>query len=102
MDEIDSVILKKLMDKARVTYRELAEMIDLSVSTIHKRIKALVDDEIIEGFTARPSIIALRSMRIMIFGTSKAKSIDQLCNELGEHENIDFIGVSGGKLKFKI
>ena len=47
MDEIDFIILKKLMENSRVTYRELAELIDMSVSTIHKHINKFEDEEII-------------------------------------------------------
>ena len=52
MDEIDFIILKKLMENSQVTYRELAEIIDMSITTIHKRIKNLVDDGIINTFIA--------------------------------------------------
>ena len=97
MDKTDLFILKKLMENSRVTYRELAEIIDLSISYTHKRINKLVDDEIIEAFTARPSAIALKYISILIFGTSKAKSMDALSKELGQHESINFIVIAGAK-----
>ena len=59
MDEIDLLILRKLLNNSRLTYRELAEMTNMSVSAIHKRIKNLLDDGIISAFIARPSLIAL-------------------------------------------
>ena len=49
MDEIDFIILKKLIENSRVTYRELAEIIGMSITTIHKRMKSLVDDGIINN-----------------------------------------------------
>lgn len=55
MDEIDLIILRKLVENSRLTYRELAEITNMSVSAIHNRIKNLVDDEIISTFIARPS-----------------------------------------------
>ena len=97
MDEIDFIIIKKLLENSRLTYRELAEMIEMSVSAMHKRLKKLVDDEIIEAFVVRPSAIALRYIAVLIFGTSKAKSMEVVSKELGQHDNIDFIGVTGGK-----
>jgi len=97
MDEIDLILLKKLMEDSRVTYRELAEMTDMSVSAIHKRIKKLVGDEIINAFIARPSIIALKYLSVVIFGISKAKSLDAACKELGQHENIYAIATASGK-----
>jgi len=100
MDEIDLILMKNLSENSRLTYRELADITNLSVSTIHKRINRLIDDEIIEAFSARPSIIALKSLMVMIFGTSKAKSMDLLSKELGQHENIDFVGISGAKFLY--
>jgi len=97
MDEIDLIIQRKLLENARMTYRELAEITNMSVSAIHKRIKNLVDDEIIEAFIARPSLIALKYLVVVIFGTSKAKSLDAVSKELGQHENIYAITIASGK-----
>ena len=97
MDEIDLIILNKLLENARMTYRELAEFTNMSVSAIHKRIKNLVDNEIIETFIARPSLIALKNLIVLIFGTSKAKSLDTISKELGQHENIYSIVIASGK-----
>jgi len=66
-------LLKKLTENSRLTYRELTEMINMSVSTIHKRIKNLVDIGIINAFIARPSVIALKYLAVLIFGSSNAK-----------------------------
>jgi len=83
MDEIDLFIIRRLFENSRLTYREIAEMTDMSVSAIHKRIRSLVDDEIINAFIARPSVIALKYLWVVIFGTSNAKSMDAVSNELG-------------------
>jgi len=100
MDEIDLFIIKRLFENSRLTYRELAELTDMSVSTIHKRIKSLENDKIINAYIARPSAIALKNLWIMIFGTSKAKSMDTVSNELGQHENIEFVAIAGGKFLY--
>ncbi len=97
MDETDYLLLKKLLENSRVTYRELADMSDISVSAVHKRIRTLIDDGFITAFIARPSYIALKSLMVLIFGTSNAKSMDEVSKELGQHENIHYVGISGGK-----
>ena len=97
MDEIDFFLLKNLLENSRVTYRDLANKTNMSVSAIHKRISKLVDEGIINAFIARPSIIALKYLVIIIFGTSNAKSMDAVSAELGQHESIYYIGISGGK-----
>jgi DNA-binding Lrp family transcriptional regulator len=100
MDEIDLTILRKLLGNSRLTYRELAEITNLSVSAVHKRIKKLEDEGIILSYIAQPSIIALKYLFVLIFGTSKAKSMDAVSKELGQHESIRFIGVAGAKFLY--
>jgi len=97
MDDLDLFIIRNLLDNSRLTYRELADMTDMSVSGIHKRIRSLEDDGIINGYIARPSIIALKYLWVAIFGTSHAKSMDIVSNELGQHENVSMVSITGGK-----
>ncbi|MHA2390496.1 MAG: AsnC family transcriptional regulator [Promethearchaeota archaeon] len=100
MDETDFYLLKKLSENSRLTYRELSDMTNMSVSAIHKRIKNLEDEGTINTYTARPSLVALKYLLVLIFGTSKAKSLDELSKELGQHESIYRVGVAGGKYLF--
>ena len=97
MDETDFFLLKKFLENSRVTYRELADLTDMSVSAIHKRIKSLEGGGFINAYIARPSFIALKYLLVLIFGTSNAKSMDALSKELGQHESIFYIGITGGK-----
>ena len=100
MDEIDLAIIKKLFGNSRLTYRELADMVELGVSAVHKRIRKLEDDGVINAYTARPSISALKSLWIMTFGTSKAKSLEAVSKELGQHESVEFVAIAGGKFLY--
>ena len=100
MDEIDLTILKKLLENSRLTYRELANITNMSISAIHNRIKNLVEDDIIEAFIARPSPIALKYLIVNIFGRSNAKSMDAISKELGQHENIFIIAIASGKFLY--
>ena len=97
MDELDFFFIKKLFMNSRLTYRELAEMSNLSVSAVHKRIKNLEDEGIIKAYIARPSLFALKSLWVMIFGISKARSMNLVSKELGSHENVNFVGIAGRK-----
>ncbi|MFX1468285.1 MAG: winged helix-turn-helix transcriptional regulator [Promethearchaeota archaeon] len=100
MDETDFVILKKLMDNSRITYRELAEIIGISASSTHKRINKLIDDEIIQRFIARPSAIALKYLSVLIFGITDAKSLDTVSQELGQHESVYNVAIATGKMLY--
>ena len=100
MDEINLFVIRKLLENSRLTYRKLADMTDMSISGIHKRIRRLEDDGIIAAYVAQPSVIALKCLFVLIFGTSDAKSMDSVSKELGQHENIKFVGITGGKFLY--
>ncbi|MFW9823210.1 MAG: winged helix-turn-helix transcriptional regulator [Candidatus Thorarchaeota archaeon] len=97
MDKTDFFLVKTLSFNSRLTYRELADMTDMSVSAIHKRIRHLEEERVIQTYMARPSFLALNYLLVLIFGTSNAKSIDAINKELGQHESIYYVVNAGGK-----
>ncbi len=52
MDEKDVLLLSVLVKDARKTLSELAEMLGMSISSVHKRVKKLEKEGIIERYTA--------------------------------------------------
>lgn len=59
LDALDMAILGALSDNARITQVEMAERIPLSPTAIARRIKALEDRGVIEGYQAKVSRSAL-------------------------------------------
>lgn len=53
LDEKDKRILEMLIEDSRRPYREIAEEVDLSESTVRKRVIKLQADKVIEKFTIR-------------------------------------------------
>lgn len=45
-------------------------------------------------------IMAIKSLWVLIFGTSNTKSMDAVSNELGQHESVKFVGITGGKFLY--
>jgi Lrp/AsnC family leucine-responsive transcriptional regulator len=89
MDEIDIYISLLLMVNSRIPYKELAERFNMSVNSIHKRIKSLVDLGVIQGFKAKLGFTNFpRITNIIIFGYSNIKQKRKLINKLGENEFI--------------
>jgi DNA-binding Lrp family transcriptional regulator len=89
MDEIDISISLLLMANSRIPYKELAEMFNMSVNSIHKRIRTLVDLRVIEGFNAKLGFTNFPGItNIVIFGISNIKQKKQLINKLGDNEFI--------------
>jgi DNA-binding Lrp family transcriptional regulator len=58
VDKTDIILSQLLLGKSRLSYRELAEKLDLSVTAIHNRIQTLIDMGFIRKFTTRISAFA--------------------------------------------
>ncbi len=89
MDEIDISLSLMLMANSRIPYKELAEKYNMSVNSIHKRVKSLVDLEVIQGFKAKLGFANFPGItNIIIYGLSDLRQKKQLINKLGENEYI--------------
>lgn len=98
MDEIDFSICMMLMWNSRIPYRELAETFNMSVNSIHKRIKSMVNMGIIQNFNTKISRAYLKVINVVMFGISKAKNRDELLEKLGEKEYIYNVTYASGNL----
>jgi DNA-binding Lrp family transcriptional regulator len=53
LDEKDRKIIQALKDNSRMSIRKIADRTNIRPSTVHNKIRRLVDDEIIEKFTIK-------------------------------------------------
>jgi len=89
MDEIDFMISMHLMVDSRAPYRELADCFNMSVNSIHKRVKSMVDLGVIQNFNTRLSFINFPNIvNVIAFGISKTKDPKATIENLGTHECI--------------
>ena len=67
VDEIDERIIEMLMEDGRRPYTEIAKRLNLSESTVRKRVQALVEEGVIRRFTieVEPSKLGLRAVAII-------------------------------------
>ena len=100
MDIIDLRIAKILLKNCRTPYREIANNLNLSLNTIYKRIKNMIDKEIIRNFTARPSLITTNGIQILIYGKTIDKDPIKISKALGKSENIYFVGIADGNILY--
>ncbi|UCG70122.1 MAG: Lrp/AsnC family transcriptional regulator [Thermoplasmata archaeon] len=96
MDEIDILICQKLMQNARIPYREIASELKLTVAAIHNRIQNLQDAGIIKAFTANISLSYLDMVSVLLFGSSKADSMDEVARSLNKDSRTNALLVSTG------
>ena len=68
IDQIDRRILKILQHNGRISNLELSELVSLSASACHRRLKRLSDEKIIKSFCALldPKEVSLRSTKTMM------------------------------------
>ncbi|MEM2129947.1 MAG: winged helix-turn-helix transcriptional regulator [Candidatus Bathyarchaeia archaeon] len=67
IDKTDAILCQLLLANSRLSYRDLADKLNLSVTAIHKRIQSLIELGIIRKFTAKISLGALKAIHIMSF-----------------------------------
>lgn len=100
MDKTDVILCQLLLANSRLSYRELAEKLDLSVTAVHNRIQALIDTGVIRKFTASPSALIQNAIHIFVFGNSKSSSIDDVKSKLEKQGSIYWLAVAGGNVLY--
>ncbi|MCJ7560280.1 winged helix-turn-helix transcriptional regulator [Candidatus Bathyarchaeota archaeon] len=96
MDKTDVILSLLLLANSRLSYRELADTLNLSVTAVHNRIQSLIEAGIIRKFTAKVSILASMAIHVLIFGTSETSSLHDLRAKLEKHGSIYWLAVAGG------
>lgn len=100
VDKTDVILCQLLLANSRLSYRELAEKLNLSVTAVHNRIQSLIEMGIIRKFNAKLSLIAKNGIHILIFGTSKTNSIRDLNPKLEKHGSIYWLALGGGNVLY--
>ena len=101
MDEIDITISMMLMANSRMPYSDIADMLQMSVNSIHKRVKSLVEIGALQNFQAKLSFFLFPNMvNVLIFGRSPIKNKRSLINKLGKNECIYNVTQASGDILF--
>ncbi|MGA3112540.1 MAG: winged helix-turn-helix transcriptional regulator, partial [Candidatus Bathyarchaeia archaeon] len=94
------ILCQLLLANSRLSYRELGEKLNLSVTAVHNRIQSLIQLGIIRKFTAKLSFVAKNGIPVLIFGTSKAVSIRDLNPKLEKNGSIYWLALGGGNVLY--
>ncbi|MHA2088723.1 MAG: winged helix-turn-helix transcriptional regulator [Promethearchaeota archaeon] len=101
MDNIDFGISMMLAMNSRIPYRELAENFNMSVNSIHKRIKSMVDLGVIQNFNTKLSMLNFpNAVYAILFGRTDKENKADLLQNLGEHESIFNVTQASGDLYY--
>ena len=99
MDKTDIVLSQLLLTNSRLSYRELADTLNLSVTAVHNRIQNLVESGIIRKFTAKLGP-ALNAIHVLIFGSSRIYPGRELNAKLQQHGSIYWLAIGGGNFLY--
>jgi len=96
LDKTDVILCQLLLANSRLSYRELAQKLNLSITAVHNRIQTLIELGIIRKFTTKLSLVAKNGIHVLVFGTSKMSSIHELNPKLEKHGSIYWLAIAGG------
>jgi DNA-binding Lrp family transcriptional regulator len=100
MDKTDVILSQLLLVNSRLSYRELADTLNLSVTAVHNRIQSLIEAGVIRKFTAKISLPALNAIHVLIFGNSKIISLHELNAELAKYGSTYWLAIGGGNFLY--
>ncbi|HEX9906844.1 MAG TPA: winged helix-turn-helix transcriptional regulator [Thermoplasmata archaeon] len=100
MDDTDRKLLIMMAANPRTNFQELAKALRISRQAVHHRIQVLTDIGVIKGTIASISIPYLDAVPVVVFGRSKAASIDENLDRLGENESSCLAAVAGGNFVY--
>ncbi len=89
LDETDKKILRILQEDARLSFRKIAEQVDVSVVTVINRVEKMQDAGLIRGYTVDLDYNQLGYHLIAAIElVVKGKQLKKLEEELFEHPNV--------------
>ncbi|MEM1550817.1 MAG: Lrp/AsnC family transcriptional regulator [Candidatus Bathyarchaeia archaeon] len=89
IDDIDREIIKALQDDARISFRKIAEKLNVSETTIFVRVKRLLERKIIKRFTAIISPEALgKKITAFILINADPKKTHGVLKTLSEMDDV--------------
>ena len=97
MDDLDLQIIKKLQENAKFSYKKIAKMLNTPPSTIHFRIKKMIEEKIIIGFS---SIIDVEKLGYETVGwvglTIDPLKTDEMARKIASFEQVRMVSITGG------
>ena len=97
IDETDKKILNILQKNDKVSYRELADELELAASTIHNRVKKMIEEEIIKKFAAiiDPSKIGFNTIALVGLRVDPLK-MNEIAGKIASYEETQLVVISSG------
>lgn len=97
MDELDTEILNKLKEDAKLSYKKIAKMLNKPPSTIHFRIKRMIEDKTIMRFSSIVDVGKLGYKTVGWVGlTIDPLKTGEIAQKIASFEETKIVSVTGG------
>ncbi|MFX0041105.1 MAG: Lrp/AsnC family transcriptional regulator [Promethearchaeota archaeon] len=97
MDKLDEEILNKLKQDAKLSYKKIAKMLNKPPSTIHFRIKRMIEDKIIMRFSSIVDVGKLGYETVGWVGlTIDPLKTEEIAKKIASFEEIRMVSITGG------
>lgn len=96
MDETDLALCRTLLINSRLSYSELGKALDLTPQAVHRRVQSLMEAEIITGTGTFLTLKAQGRMWVVVFGWSRAASMDDVATRLRQDQEVAVFFVASG------
>ena len=97
MDEIDKKVLNELQQDDKLQYKKIADKLKIAASTVHARVKKMVDSGIIERFSAivDPEKVGYNTTSWIGLNVDP-KKMDEVANKLTQFEEVQLVCTASG------
>ena len=97
MDELDKKILEILQKNDKTPYYEIGKILDVGSTTVHSRVKKMVENGVIIKFAAivDPKKVGYPACKIVGL-TVQPDKIEEVAEKISKFDEVTMIGTTGG------
>lgn len=104
LDHIDLRILRALADDARISWRQLGELVHLSPTSAADRVRRLERDGVIEGYSVRvdPAAVGRTVRAVVDVSLGAGDQVDRFEQRLADRDEVTFAAYVTGTADYSI
>lgn len=103
LDELDYTILTHLQKDGRKSFTEIADELNVAISTVRNRYNRLIEDKILKIIgRAEPNKLGFNAYSRVIIAVKPAKFIENVLYKLSKLPEISFLGRTSGPFNIEL